>query len=262
MSIETDRMDAVIELAHTGGREVMRYFRGDAGVVAKEAGNLVSRADLASEEAILDRIRAWFPNDAIMSEESLSSTVEADHLWIVDPLDGTNNFAHGLPSFAVSVAYWDHGRPSCGAVLNPVLGELFTGARGRGASCNGRPIRVSSASSIDQCLVATGFYYDRGDAMRDTLGHIERLFEAGIHGIRRFGSASLDLCAVASGCYGAFFEHHLSPWDFAAGMLVVEEAGGRVTTYDDHPLGTKASTVLATNAHLHADMVHRLGQRR
>lgn len=255
------RMDAVVELAHAGGREVMRYFRGDAGVRSKEAGNLVSKADLAAEEAILSRIRSWFPDEAIMSEESLAETQRAERLWIVDPLDGTNNFAHGLPYFAVSVAYWEGGQPMFGAVLNPVSDELFSASSGEGSFCNGRRLKVSAERSLDQCLVATGFYYDRGEPMRQTLAHIEQLFYAGIHGIRRFGAAALDLCTVASGSYGAFFEHHLSPWDFAAGRLIVEEAGGRVSDYVGNPLGVEASTVLATNGLLHEKMMRTLAER-
>ena len=253
------RLDAAIELADLGGREVMRYFRGDAGVRSKTAGNLVSKADLAAESAIIERIRAWFPEDAIMSEESLAETVQAERLWIVDPLDGTNNFAHGLPVFSVSVGYYERGEPTHGAVLNPVLGELYTATRDGGATCNGRPIRVSAENSLDQCLVATGFYYDRGESMRQTLAHIEWLFDRGIHGIRRCGSAALDLCHVASGVYGAFFEHHLSPWDFAAGRLIVEEAGGRVTDYDGAEPEVRATTMLATNGLVHDQMLKRLG---
>lgn len=254
------RMNAIIDLADAGGREVMRYFRGEAGVELKQAGNLVSKADLAAEAAILSRIREWFPGEAVVSEESLSHIQQAEQLWIVDPLDGTNNFAHGLPYFAVSVAYWEHGQPMCGAVLNPVGRELFSAARGEGAFCNGRKLQVSSAGSLDQCLVATGFYYDRGEPMRQTLSHIEQLFYAGIHGIRRFGAAALDLCNVASGSYGAFFEHHLSPWDFAAGRLIVEEAGGRVSDYSGEKLGVKPSTVLATNSLLHDAMMNLLSK--
>ncbi|HPF41640.1 MAG TPA: inositol monophosphatase family protein [Phycisphaerae bacterium] len=256
------RRDAVREFAKIGGDVVMRFFRGanasELGVEIKEEGNLVSQADLASERAILERIRASFPEDAVLAEETASTTQAADRLWIIDPLDGTNNFAHGLPWFSVSVAYYEQGEPRHGAVLNPVSGELFFATRGGGAVCNDRKLCVSSAESIADCLVATGFYYDRGESMRATLRHIEGLFTSGVHGIRRFGCASLDMCGVAAGCYGAYFEHFLSPWDFAAGRLIVEEAGGRVTDYRGESLGTKPSSIVVTNGPLHDEMLRRL----
>ena len=257
-SVPDARLDQIAEIAHAGGRAVMRFFRGDAGVTSKGDGSLVSKADLASEEAIVGMIRSVFTEDAILSEESLAGTDASERLWIVDPLDGTNNFAHGLGHFAVSVAYWENGVPLHAAVLNPVSNELFTATRGGGAFCNGRRLRVSAAQTLRESLVATGFYYDRGESMRRTLAQIESLFSTGVHGVRRFGAAALDLCGVAAGCYGAFFEHHLSPWDFAAGCLIVEEAGGRVTDYSGALLCPEPSTVLATNGALHAQMIERL----
>lgn len=252
------RADTVVDCAHAGGRAVMRHFRADVEIMSKGAGNLVSRADLEAEAAIIELIRSRFPGDAIIAEESHADQAATERVWIVDPLDGTNNFAHGLAHFAVSVAYYERQQPLHAAVLNPASGELFTATRGGGAFCNGRRLRVSPARSLDESLVATGFYYDRGDAMRTTLAHIEGLFTAGVHGIRRFGAAALDLCAVASGSYGAFFEHHLSAWDFAAGRLIVEEAGGRVSDYHGRPLPIGPTTILASNGPLHEEMVRRL----
>jgi myo-inositol-1(or 4)-monophosphatase len=221
----------------------------------KGSGNLVSEADLESEKLITDIIHRQFPGDAIIAEEKHAVHQESDSLWIVDPLDGTNNFAHGIAQFAVSVAYYQNGQAVCGAVFNPARDELFVASRGGGAFRNGEPLHVCNDESLDQSLIATGFYYDRGEMMRRTLRTIEALFGRGIHGIRRFGAASLDLCSVSAGEYGGFFEYYLAPWDFAAGKLIVEEAGGTVTDCSGNPLGTKASGLLASNTKLHPSLL-------
>jgi myo-inositol-1(or 4)-monophosphatase len=252
------RLATAIDAAHAGGRAVLPFFRADTGANEKAEGDLVTNADLAAERTILELLRDAFPGEPVMSEESHAATRGAEHLWIVDPLDGTNNFAHGIAHFAISVGYYHQGQPTVGAVLNPVSRELYTAARGAGAERNGTPIRVTPETELARCLIATGFYYDRGDAMRATLDQIEALFRSGVHGVRRFGAAALDLCAVASGSYAAFFEHRLAPWDFAAGRLIVEEAGGRITDYRGNPLTTEPSSVLATNAILHDEMTRRL----
>lgn len=254
-----DRIDFVAELARAGGAVLMSYFRQTMRIEMKGSGNLVSEADLASEKLLLDRIHDRFPDDSVIAEESHATHREAEILWIIDPLDGTNNFAHGIAQFAVSVACYYQGRAICGAVYNPARDELFTATRNGGAFRNGQRLHVSGEQSLDQALIGTGFYYDRGEMMRRTLRSIEALFGRGIHGIRRFGAASLDLCGVAAGEYGAFFEYHLAPWDFAAGQLIVEEAGGTVTSCTGIPLGTTASPVLATNSRLHPTMIELLG---
>jgi myo-inositol-1(or 4)-monophosphatase len=170
---------------------------------------------------------------------------------VVDPLDGTNNFAHQLPHFAVSIAYYREGSAQCGIVLNPVSGNRFTTIRGAGAYHNGRPVRVADHERLDQSMIGVGFYYDRGAMMEATLRSIAALFRQNIHGIRRFGTAALDLCMVGCGQFGAFFEYQLAPWDFAAGRLFVEEAGGRVSNCLGAPLGLTVSSVLASNGRLH-----------
>ena len=157
-------------------------------------------------------------------EEDLDGDIDAEHLWIIDPLDGTNNFAHRIPHFAVSVAYYHRGQPVVGAVLNPARDEIFTAVRGGGAFCNGEPVSVCDATSLDQALIGCGFYYDRGAMMRSTLAAVEDFFGHDIHGIRRFASA-LDLCQVGCGHFGGFFEYELSPWDFAAGVCSSSRQG-------------------------------------
>lgn len=249
------RTDFAMELARSGGEVLMRYFRKTMRIEQKGSGNLVSEADLESERRITGMIAQRFPGDAVIAEETHFVHQDADSLWIVDPLDGTNNFAHGLAQFAVSVAYYQNKQAVCGAVYNPAREEMFVATRGGGAFRNGERLHVSVEQSLDQSLIATGFYYDRGEMMRRTLRTIETLFGREIHGIRRFGAASLDLCGVAAGEYGGFFEFFLAPWDFAAGKLIVEEAGGKVTDCSGKGLGTTASSLLATNTSLHESLI-------
>lgn len=248
-------MDVALAAAQAGGDVVARCFREGTIIRSKDVSNLVSDADLESERTIADVIRRTFPDHAILGEESLRGDVQAEHLWVVDPLDGTNNFAHQIPHFAVSIAYVHCGRAECGVIYNPVRGDWYTVLRGQGASHDGRPARVTSSRQLSEVLIGVGFYYDRGAMMEGTLMALRDLFRRQIHGIRRFGTASLDLCHVGVGMYGAFFEYQLSPWDFAAGRLFVEEAGGRVTTCrgEEPPLGK--TSLLASNGPLHESVL-------
>ena len=237
--------------ARAGGEVATRYFRDGVTMRSKDVANLVSDADVEAEHAIAAVIRATYPDHAILGEEAYQADSAAEHLWVVDPIDGTNNFAHQIPHFAVSVAYYHRGVAQCGVVLNPVRDEWHTAIRGGGAFLDGKPARVQEATRLDEVIVGVGFYYDRGAMMEATLAAIGDLKRQQIHGIRRFGTASLDLCAVGLGRYGAYFEYELSPWDFAAGRLFVEEAGGLVTTARGGPLPLAKSSLLASNGTLH-----------
>lgn len=248
---ETDWLSVATEAAHAAGEVLRRHLREGTRIWGKETHNLVTDADLEAERAIAAVIQRRCPGHAILGEEEQAAEITAEDLWIVDPLDGTNNFAHGVPHYSVSVAYYRQGVPIVGVVFDPERDQLFAAARGHGASCNGRPIHVGTQTRLDEVLVGVGFYYDRGKMMEATLEAVRHLFYARIHGIRRFGSAALDLCAVASGQYGAFFEYLLSPWDFAAGRLIVEEAGGMVTTTKKTPLPLEKTSLLASNGSLH-----------
>ncbi len=254
-----DFLDVARRAAGRGGAVVSGWFGRDAPMRAKAPGDFVGEADLESERAIVAEIRAAFPDHAILAEESHAGDAAAEHLWVVDPLDGTTNFAHGIAHVAVSVAYYRGGRPECGVVYNPMRDDWFTAAAGRGAWHNGRRARVAASPKLDEILIGTGFYYDRGAMMRATLAAIDDLFGHGIHGIRRFGTAALDLCMVGTGSFGAFFEYELAPWDFAAGRLFVEEAGGKVTTCRGGDLPVRRSTVLATNGLVHEAMLAVIG---
>lgn len=263
---DAELLDTARQAASAGAEVIRGVFnpgRGQASL-GKAGGvsyDLVTDTDLASERAITGVITRAFPDHAILGEEAQSdrgsgvAIADEPYVWIVDPIDGTNNFAHGIPHFAVSVACYRRGAAAAGVVLNPVRGDCYAATRGGGATLNGEPIGVDPATSLASCLVGCGFYYDRGAMMRATLAAVEEVFSHDIHGIRRMGTASLDLCQVACGMYGAFFEYQLSPWDYAAGRLIVEEAGGRVTTAAGGQLPLEKCSVLASNGLLHDAML-------
>lgn len=242
------------------GDVLMGYFNN--GVVIRDkvdqggsSYDLVSDADLEAEQRIATVLRQAYPQHELLGEETLVGATDAEHLWIIDPLDGTNNFAHHLPHFAVSIAYYFRGEPQVAVVYNPARNDWYTAIAKQGAFHNGKPVVVSAADQLSKVLVGCGFYYDRGAMMRATLAAIADLFEAQIHGIRRFGTASLDLCQVGAGQFGGFFEYQLSPWDFAAGRLFVEAAGGIVTTAQGNPLKLEKTSLLASNAKLHPNLL-------
>ena len=253
-------LECAVQAARLGGGILMNYLENGVEMRDKsEAGgksyDLVSDADIESEKAIADFIRDSFPDHELMGEEGLQGDPNAEHLWVIDPLDGTNNYAHQIPHFAVSIGYFHHGKPVVGVVLNPARDDLFTAVAGQGAQHNGQPASVSSSDTLSNELIGCGFYYDRGSMMRATLSAIEEFFAQDIHGIRRFGTAALDLCMVGCGNVGGFFEYKLSPWDFAAGMLFVQEAGGKITDATGQPLRIAQSSVVASNAKLHELMI-------
>ncbi|MCA9133006.1 MAG: inositol monophosphatase, partial [Planctomycetales bacterium] len=185
-------MPVAMAAALGGGQIILDYFQRGVQMRNKEneaAFNLVSDADVESEQTIAGIIQQHFPEHAILGEEEHSGSVDAEHLWIVDPLDGTNNFAHRIPHFAVSIAYYHRGQAECGVVVNPVRGDWYWAQRGAGAYHNGRRLAVSTASRLDQAMVGCGFYYDRGAMMEATLAAVHGFFKQQIHGIRRFGTA-------------------------------------------------------------------------
>lgn len=255
-----DELHIAEAAARAGGEVVARYFRDFANVASEvKAGepsyNRVSVADIESERVIVETIRRAFPGHAVLAEEEHSLNSNAEHLWVIDPIDGTNNFLHGIPQFAVSVAYYRAGQPECGVIFNPARDDWFIATRGGGAFHNGQRVRVSEQAVLNEVLIGLGFYYDRGVIMEATLAAMRDLFREHIHCIRRMGAATLDLCMVACGQLGAYFEYELSPWDFAAGRLFVEEAGGQVTTCAGEPLPLKKTHILATNSRLHEPML-------
>ncbi len=254
--METPELKVAEAAARAGGMVLSRYFREGTAMRSKGVANLVSDADLDAETAVVDVIRSTFPDHEVLAEETFRGDVNAEHLWVVDPLDGTANFAHKIPQFAVSVAYYRHGVAECAVILNPMRDDWHIAARGQGAYLNGERVHVGNESKLNEVFIGVGFYYDRGalmEATLATLGDLKR--DHHVHGVRRFGAATLDLCMVALGQLGAYFEFELSPWDFAGGRLFVEEAGGRVTNCQGGPLPLAKSSILASNGLLHDAML-------
>ncbi len=195
--------------------------------------NTVTEADLLSQELITEKIVKFYPNHQILGEESdARPPLNSASLWIIDPLDGTNNYASGMPHFSISIAYCEQGVTKVGAVLDPLRNELFIAISGEGAFLNDQRITTATRPILAESLVCTGFYYDRGRLMELTLDAIKALFNNGLRGIRRTGSAALDLAWVACGRFDGFFEYQLSVWDYAAGWLLVTEAGGIISDRD------------------------------
>lgn len=248
--------DIARQAAISAGNVLSEYFNSGVVMRTKSASvDLVSDADINAERAIAEIIRNAFPDHSILGEEENSDSADAEHLWIIDPLDGTTNFAHGIPHWAVSIAYYHNGKAETAVVFNPIRNDWYTASRGKGAFLNERPISVCTAETLNEAVVATGFYYDRGADMEATLASMNRLLRQQIHGIRRFGAASLDLAMTAAGQFSAYFEYQLGLWDFAAGRLLVEEAGGHVTTCDGSDLPMQKSSLLASNTKLHSQVL-------
>ncbi len=244
-------LQTAIEAAQTAGR-VLQQHGEVTEIQEKSAYHFVTEADLRAEKAILDIIGERFPDHRIVSEEShAAENVLQPAVWIIDPLDGTNNFSHSIPLYCVSIAFATHGQVQVAVVFDPNRNEMYSAIRGKGAWLNGKPIHVSRRDELKQSIICTGFYYDRGQVMRSTLKAIETLFTHGVRGIRRFGSAALDLCWVADGRLDGFFEYQLAPWDYAAGWLLVTEAGGTCSERDGRPMSLDAGNVMAANTPIH-----------
>jgi myo-inositol-1(or 4)-monophosphatase len=204
-------------------------------------------------------LRETFPDHEILGEEHDYERTGSVYRWIIDPIDGTTNYAKGLPHFALSVALAKDDQVELGLVYNPVSGEMFHAIRGHGAFLNLERIRVSTVDKLQKALVATGFYYDRDEKVTRTLRQIRRLFDIDIMGIRRYGSAALDLCFVACGRFDAYWEHTLNAWDFAAGWLIAEEAGAVVRSVEDSPVRLESMGLMAANPALFSEFRDILG---
>ncbi|MEW6665775.1 MAG: inositol monophosphatase family protein [Thermodesulfobacteriota bacterium] len=242
------------EAARKAGKALLELFGKDIRVVMKGEIDPVTEADLRSERVILELIARRFPGDSILTEEAGECRRDSGRVWIIDPLDGTVNFAHGFPMFAVSIALQAHGEIVLGVVLNPVLDECFEAREGGGAFLNGRAVAVSRTAELQASLLATGFPYDVHRKHRRVLTHLRRMLTRA-QGIRRPGSAAIDLCYVAAGRLDGFWEEGLKPWDTAAGMVIVQEAGGRISTYDGKPYSPYEKNLVASNPFIHEAMI-------
>jgi myo-inositol-1(or 4)-monophosphatase len=244
-----------IRAARAAGRIHMKRLARTSISHKSNAIDLVTEADREAEAAVIDILQRAYPTHTILAEESGGSSESAmDHRWIIDPLDGTTNFAHHYPQFCVSIAYERRGKVQVGVIFDALKKELFVARRGAGARLNGRPMRVTHVRTLDMSLLGTGFPYDRRERRRFYLTFWEA-FMLRTHGVRRTGSAALDLAWVACGRIDGFWEFGLKPWDVAAGSLMVEEAGGHVSNMDGSLLDTAAGQIIATNGRLHQQMI-------
>ena len=247
-----DPLRVAVETAQEAGALLLARSGGPLDIREKGLrGDLVTAADRASEAFIVARLRTASPHATILGEEGGASVGSSDERWIVDPLDGTTNYAHGYPLYCVSIAYEVAGELVAGAIFAPAIDELFCAARGAGATWNGRPIHVSAVPSLAESLVCTGFIpakFDRNGANFERLSGLAQ-------GVRRDGSAALDLAFVACGRFEAFWERDLHAWDVAAGALIVREAGGTVSALDGSPFRADSGSTLASNGRVHAAMV-------
>jgi myo-inositol-1(or 4)-monophosphatase len=246
-------LDAAISIAREAGTILRQESARPKQISYKGEVDIVTETDRRSEALIVGRLRKQFPDHAIVAEEGGSGAAAgAKYCWHVDPLDGTTNFAHGYPCFAVSIGLAEQGEPVAGVVFNPVSDEMFTAARGEGAHLNGKPIRVSAVEKLATSLVATGFPTHQRKRSANMNYYWE--FTLRSHGVRRDGSAALDLCAVACGRFDAYWEFNLHSWDTAAGIVIVREAGGVVTDLAGKPHRLGGAQLIASNGLIQGEM--------
>ncbi len=256
----TDRekmTESAIEFCRIAGDILLSGFRSETTVVSyKSRTDLVTNIDKESEEYIVSAIRDRFNGHSIVAEEGSGRETESDYIWYVDPLDATNNFAHGIPFFCVSIGVYSRAENGiiCGAVFDPCHNEMFYAEKGKGAFCNGSRIKVSEISHLGIALLATGFPYAKDDPEKNNSKEFSR-FLPGIQCIRRMGSAAMDLCYLAAGRIDGYWEPLLKSWDTAAGSLIVQEAGGVVTKYDGADYDPLYPEILASNGILHKQMI-------
>jgi myo-inositol-1(or 4)-monophosphatase len=254
-------LDFAIELAREAGDVLKHYMDREKHVELKGQANLVTIADKESEALVIRRIVEQYPAHGILAEESgISGAREtSSSKWIIDPLDGTTNFAHQYPFFCVSIAFEHNGQVLCGAVYDPCRDEMFSGARGMGSFVNGRRLRVSDVDKLAGGLILTGFPYGVRQKMKTAMSQFEAfLFQS--QAVRRGGSAALDLCYIALARCDGFWEMDLHPWDTAAGLVILEEAGGRVTDFSGKPFSIYGKEIVASNNSIHEEMVDVLKQ--
>ncbi len=247
--------EVLLTATKEAGRIILQYFNGVFKVGHKEGvNNLVTEVDKLSEDRIIEVIRASYPSHTIISEEVGELIQPSEYQWIIDPIDGMVNFAHGIPLCCVSIGLMHQGKLILGAVFNPMMNELFLAERGKGATLNGERIQVSAKSDFSKACLVTGFPYKWPEAEEHPIKVFERFVLEGLP-IRRLGSAALDLCWVACGRFDGFWEYNLNEWDVAAGYLIVQEAGGRITDFDGLAYNVFEKQTLATNGLIHEQML-------
>jgi myo-inositol-1(or 4)-monophosphatase len=251
-----EHLDFAVDLARSAGDVLKHYMSREKQVQFKGRANLVTVADKEAEALIISRIRKQYPAHSILAEESGASgpSERGEGKWIIDPLDGTTNFAHQYPFFCVSIGFEQSGNIVCGAVYDPVRDEMFSGARGMGSFVNGEPLRVSDAETLRSGLIMTGFPYGFREKIKAVVAQFEA-FLVESQAVRRGGSAALDLCYTALGRVDGFWEMDLHPWDTAAGLVILEEAGGLVTDFSGKPFSVYGTEIVASNGRIHEEML-------
>ncbi|OQW33039.1 MAG: inositol monophosphatase [Nitrospira sp. SG-bin1] len=253
-------LEAAVAASRAAGTLLLQYAEAGFDIEYKNPINLVTDADRAAEQCVIDHLKAHFPIHRFLAEEQgRLEESPSPYLWIIDPLDGTTNFAHGYPTYCVSIGLEHEGRCVLGVIFDPSRNELFTASEHGGALLNGRPIHVSDTMTLDNSLLVTGFAYDIRETSRNNLDHFVK-FALKAQGLRRTGSAALDLCYVAAGRFDGFWEVRLNPWDMAAGSVIVREAGGRLTDFSGKGLSIYGQELVASNGRIHEAMLAVLHQ--
>lgn len=249
-NLQTVAIDAAIQ----AGKKLREGF-GSAFEISNKEGvhNLVTEYDYIAEQTIISQIKQSFPDHFILSEEAGANASLSNVRWIIDPLDGTVNFAHSIPIFCVSIGVEVNGEMVVGVIYNPMLEELFVAVKGEGATLNGKKISVSKTSLLKDAILVTGFPYNVAENIHGCIDDVVTILKLGLP-LRRLGSAALDLAYLAAGRFDGYWESRLNPWDIAAGMLIVREAGGRITHYDNSDYKLSNGTVLATNSLIHDEL--------
>ncbi len=247
--------ETLINATNAGANELKKFFNGKFTISNKEGiNNLVTQADFASDKAIREVIKTAFPAHGIVSEESDEKISDSEYKWIVDPIDGTVNFANGIPICCVSIGLQFHGTMLMGAVYNPIMNEFFFAEKGKGTTLNDKKIFVSNKTEVVTSCLVTGFPYIYLDNPNGPLEVFSKLIRKGIP-VRRLGSAAIDLCWVAAGRFDGFYEHELHAWDSAAGFIIVEEAGGKVTDLKGNIYSPFKPGIVATNGKIHEELL-------
>ena len=254
-------LEFAIKIAKEAGRIQISYF-GNISSLEKKSTNidLLTKADIESEKYIINQIRTTYPNHSILSEEAGSLSTDSEYLWVIDPLDGTTNFTHNLPIFAVSIGLVKKGvKTICAVIYNPAANKCFYAEENKGAFLNGKAIKCTSSSTLSDSLLVSGFPYLH-DSKYDLSFELFKEFYDKTRGLRRLGAASLDLCFIAMGRFDGYYEYSLKPWDICAGSLIANEAGAKITDWDNSKLPTDGSRILATNTLIHDEMIKILTQ--
>jgi myo-inositol-1(or 4)-monophosphatase len=247
--------NTLLKATEAGAAELKRFFNGSFVISNKEGiNNLVTEADHAAEKAIMQVIQTEYPDHFILSEETGEIIQDSTYKWIIDPIDGTVNFANGIPICCVSIGLEKEGEMIMGAVYNPIMNEFYFAEKGVGATLNNQKIEVSKKTAVIKSCLVTGFPYTYLDAPNGPIQVFEKLIRRGVP-VRRLGSAAIDLCWVAAGRFDGFYEHNLQAWDSAAGFLIVEEAGGKVTDFNGKAYSPYQPHLVATNGKIHDELL-------